>query len=67
MVWRLQLILSGHLTTQGNHLSSNFIYIFSYPLRSCMYRTKLTYVASKCGKIAKAKMLEAILDHNVHV
>ena len=32
-----------------------------------MYRTKLTIVASKCGKKAKAKMLEAILEHNVHV
>ena len=32
-----------------------------------MYRTKLTNVASKCGKKAKAKMLEAILEHNVHV
>ena len=67
MVWRLQLILSDHLTTQGNHLSSNFIYIFSYPQRSCIYRTKLINVASKCGKKAKAKMLEAILEHNVHV
>ena len=32
-----------------------------------MYRTKLTIVASKCGKKAKAKMLEAILEHNVHI
>ena len=32
-----------------------------------MYRTKLTNVASKCGKKAKAKMLEVIQEHNVHV
>ena len=61
MVWRLQLILSGHLTTQGNHLSSNFTYIISYLLRLCMYRTKFTNLASKCGKIAKAKI------PNVHI
>ena len=32
-----------------------------------MYRTKLTNVASKCGKKAKAKILEVIQEHNVHV
>ena len=32
-----------------------------------MYKTKLTNVASKCGKKVKAKMLEAIVEHNVHV
>ena len=31
-----------------------------------MYRTKLTIVANKCGKKFKAKMLEAIVKHNVH-
>ena len=32
-----------------------------------MYRTKLTIVANKCGKKFKAKMLEAIVKHSVHL
>ena len=52
--------------TPGNHLSCNLIKIFSYPLCSCMYRAKLTIVANKRGKKFKAKMMEAILEHNVH-
>ena len=41
MVWRLQLI-SDYLVTKGNHLSSNFIKILSYPLCTYGHRTKLT-------------------------
>ena len=67
MVWRLQLILSDHLITHGNHLFSNFIYILSYPLCTCMYRTKLINVANKCDKNANAKLLEAIVGHNVRI
>ena len=52
--------------TPGKHLSCNLIKIFSYPLCSCMNRGKLTIVANKRGKKFKAKMLEAILEHNVH-
>ena len=36
-------------------------------LCSCVYRTKLTNVANKCGKKVKIKMLEAIVEHNIHV
>ena len=32
-----------------------------------MDRTKLTNVVNKCGKKVKAKMLEAIAEHNVHL
>ena len=69
MVWRLQLILSvsDHLITHGNHLFSNFIYILSYPLCTCMYWTKLINVANKCDKNANAKLLETIVGHNVHI
>ena len=69
MVWRLQLILSvsDHLITHGNHLFSNFIYILSYPLCTCMYWTKLINVANKCDKKANANFLEAIVGHNVHI
>ena len=63
MVWRLQLNLSDHLLTQGNHLSS----YFSYQLCSCMYKTELTNVAKNVVKTVKAKMLEAIVEHNVPV
>ena len=63
-------IIDNDLTfqiTPGNHLSCNLIKIFSYPSCSYMYRTKLTIVANKCGKKLKAKMLEAIVKHNVHI
>ena len=52
--------------TPGKHLSCNLIKIFSYPLCACMNRAKLTIVANECGKKFNAKMLEAILGHNVH-
>ena len=52
--------------TPGKHLSYNLIKIFSYPLCSCMNKAKLTIVANKRGKKFKAKMLEPILEHNVH-
>ena len=33
----------------------------------CMYRTKLINFSNKCDKNANAKLLEAIVGHNVHI
>ena len=33
----------------------------------CLYKTKITNVVNNCGKNVKARMSEAIVEHNAHV